>query len=1365
MNSYNAKSQCIPTVGFTGATGDYVNNFSFGTLSNLGSGDDPNDYTLFSNTASYVQGLSYTYTIQAGSAVFTQSIGIWIDLNGNTLFSDPGEFVYVSPSTVTSATTLTGSITIPISTSPGIKRMRVCAKYFTALTATESCGITTFGEYEDYNITILANTPCTGTPVAGTSSATAINPCPGVNVCFTLTGSSLTGGLAYQWLQGSNCAAPWIPIPGATNPSALTPNLCVSAVAGTTIGYRCRVTCTNTGLSDTSTSTCIVVQPWSCTSPCYGASAATNAPDQDIFNVTVGSLNNTTGCATPLVGSQGTGTGTASMYADFSTGVPAPAVYKGLSTPFDITVGTCGGAVASSVKMYIDFNHNASFSDPGEEVYSTVSVTPPITLSGTFITPASALLGCTKMRVVMMSTWIGTVNPTGTYAYGETEDYSLNIIQPSPYDPAISAITVPAGTCFTNNETVTATLSNYGSAILNLVTNPVTVTLNVTGPTGVIPYTAIASTGTLSPYGVNSTTLTFNGVDLYPGGSYALNTTLVLSGLINGNLINDSLAVPIARANYRPTPGPDYPICQGSIIPFGQGLTVSGCATPVLDSATITFTIAPGQPPICPNTSTTYLGSCLFASGILPTLPPSPTFIGNAKLTVTNLYTLPTCPGCTYAQEQRFSLFKGNTVPVPAANFFIPGGVGHPGTSVPLGFTYTNDGLTASTGAGVNALTPTKMGDIYNQIGAGGTLNIGQWDTWSTPTTVNINVGTSTTVAQLKFYYTYVPASFEWYAAPTGGPVLFTYSPFNPIGVPGTGLINTNTPGTTPFYAACAGSSDCRVPVDLVINPVPLVFQDTIVSCEYAVGSNSAICNLPANDGPISAYASGVSVSYFGDQALFVPIINPTNDTTSSGVLYSKVTDNLTGCFASDSVLVDVHSIPQFSLPIYIGNACAPNAIDISSLISIFPTTNIDTLFFEDAAYTIPYSGNPHFISTPDSLYMIVNTTGGIVVCSDSSIADIQVLPATNNIANQDIFANYSVPGVIPCGNLQLSDGNTETLYTTTDCRKIATITDAVDLNNLGTVTICEEIASSVPDHNGQPYVNRSYQITPTNNDSAVVCLYYLDDDFAQYSLSAAFLYSPAWPTMSPTTNLCISKVDNGDLNTPGHTAVSIPNADITATYDPSTTVWTVCFPVSSFSYFYCHTCNPLNIALPVNLLNFTGKRVNGQSELHWVTATEINNSHFVVERSKDAKSFSELSSKIPTKAIGGNSSNNLSYNYNDVKPFNGHNYYRLRQVDIDGNTSYSQVVDVYYGNDAQVTIFPNPVNTELNIEVNTEDQSLVFIKINDATGRVVRIVEMNTASGATQTTIDMSDLADGVYMVHVSNKNGLNFSQTIRKN
>jgi hypothetical protein len=152
------------------------------------------------------------------------------------------------------------------------------------------------------------------------------------------------------------------------------------------------------------------------------------------------------------------------------------------------------------------------------------------------------------------------------------------------------------------------------------------------------------------------------------------------------------------------------------------------------------------------------------------------------------------------------------------------------------------------------------------------------------------------------------------------------------------------------------------------------------------------------------------------------------------------------------------------------------------------------------------------------------------------------------------------------------------------------------------------------------------------------------------------------------------------------------------------------------------------------------------------------------VERSKDGKSFSALSSAINSKGMNGNSNVKLDYTYTDDVPMRGHNYYRLRQVDIDGHYSYSGTVDVYFGTETFVTMYPNPVNTELTVDITTPESSRAQVKIMDATGRVVRTVEISLQAGSNSTKIDMQSLTDGMYMVSITDQKGLNHTQTIRK-
>lgn len=1197
----------------------------------------------------------------------------------------------------------------------------------------------------------LLSSPCVGQPTAGTASASPNNPCPGTNVTLQLTGTTAASGLAYQWQRSTTGGAPWFTIPGATsNPYLYTPP------PSSTTFYRCIVTCTFSGLNDTSniTSPAVVVQPYSVTSPCYCNSLVTNTTTSDIGRFALGTYSNPTVAPTPQTANAAATGG----YTNNLSLSPNPTVTQGISYPVSIYQFTSASALSNCwAKVWIDFNQNTNFTDPGEEVFSSSSdLTNGYSPSGNITIPPSALPGSTRMRVKLETGGSATTTtPCNTITTGEVEDYKLTINSAGPHDPTITAVTAPSSNlCPGATELVTATVCNYGSTPVNLAIYPYIVTLKVYGPTGLQTQVLTFNTGTLPPYGAGCLTAsgTFN---MFTGGNYCVNASVSCpTNPFNNFTTNDSLPSPVCFFNYRPVASP-YTMCQYNSIPFGQGLGVGGCSSPINDTVTITFSVgvcndnvgstlngtSPGPPS---NASDQY--ACQFGTAILPALPPGATFPVPATLKVTNLAENPLVPA-TLNTEMRLNLYKNTPV---GANLLSPGGA--VGTASPplavTNWTYQRN------------VSPANLSNIFSSIPVGGTLSLGYWESYQdniSMSDIAINSG-GTTVATLTIPYQYVPPTFAWYDVPSGGTNLYSLSPFDPLSVPNALVNNSNTPGTFTFYAACLGLTNCRVPVDLTINPTPSACQDSMITCEYLPGANSGIFNLCSIQNSVSCFNAAASVEYYGDQSLLLPIAC-SNDTSSTNFIYSKVFYPATGCYSSDSVYLQVSSIPVFTPSnIYSGFACAPSSVDVSSLITLFSLTPTDTTFWQDAAHTLPFP-NPHAISVADTVYIVAKTSDS-AACTATATAYIDVLPATTLIANQ-AAGNYSNCGTVPCGVINLTDGNTETLYTTTDCRRIATVKDSTDAISLGAVSICEEIDCTQGVYNGQPYLNRHYEITPTNNGKAVVCLYYLDDDFSSYN-SAAFPYWQMDPTLN---NLCITQIDNGVLGAPGSVATVIQNAAITKTFDPTTTIWTVCFPVDSFSSFYCHTCNPIpSAALPVSLLNFTGQRLNGQSELTWVSSSEQNNSHFIVERSQDAKGYAGISPMIPSKAIGGNSQVKLNYGFTDAKPLIGHNYYRLRQVDLDGHVSYSKTIDLFYSNDALVSLYPNPVSAELNVEIQTSRNSLATMRIIDAAGRVVKTNAFNLLEGKNRSQVNLSDLSDGVYMVRIADDNGLDFSQVVRK-
>jgi hypothetical protein len=163
--------------------------------------------------------------------------------------------------------------------------------------------------------------------------------------------------------------------------------------------------------------------------------------------------------------------------------------------------------------------------------------------------------------------------------------------------------------------------------------------------------------------------------------------------------------------------------------------------------------------------------------------------------------------------------------------------------------------------------------------------------------------------------------------------------------------------------------------------------------------------------------------------------------------------------------------------------------------------------------------------------------------------------------------------------------------------------------------------------------------------------------------------------------------------------------------------------------------------SLSSELTNFEGHPLSKNIELTWQTASEKDNERFDIERSTDGKLFSKIGQ---TKGHG--TTNQVqNYDYVDTNPFSGVNYYRLKQVDTDGQFTYSKTVSVEMSNAGKnISVYPNPVKDKVTIE--TTIQGDYSVELFDITGKLLQAHKANQPT--MQLTIN--DLPNGVYMISV---------------
>ncbi|HEY4334483.1 MAG TPA: T9SS type A sorting domain-containing protein [Puia sp.] len=168
-------------------------------------------------------------------------------------------------------------------------------------------------------------------------------------------------------------------------------------------------------------------------------------------------------------------------------------------------------------------------------------------------------------------------------------------------------------------------------------------------------------------------------------------------------------------------------------------------------------------------------------------------------------------------------------------------------------------------------------------------------------------------------------------------------------------------------------------------------------------------------------------------------------------------------------------------------------------------------------------------------------------------------------------------------------------------------------------------------------------------------------------------------------------------------------------------------------------TFKPL-VTLPVILFSFDAKQLkDNKTELDWATASESNSDHFEVEHSNDGQNWTSIGQVAAT----GNSATMQQYSFVDEAPYTGVTYYRLEQVDRDGNATMSKILTIHMDATPVTTmhIYPNPAASYLVVEGATQ----AIIIFNTAGQRMlVRVVP----DGETKTTVDLTTLPKGAYFV-----------------
>lgn len=240
-----------------------------------------------------------------------------------------------------------------------------------------------------------------------------------------------------------------------------------------------------------------------------------------------------------------------------------------------------------------------------------------------------------------------------------------------------------------------------------------------------------------------------------------------------------------------------------------------------------------------------------------------------------------------------------------------------------------------------------------------------------------------------------------------------------------------------------------------------------------------------------------------------------------------------------------------------------------------------------------------------------------------------------------------------------------------------------------------------------------------------------------------------ALTSFGPQGNLMIgASTSNSTFGTTLYTATTVNTGWTTFTFTfvaPNNSSHITVMPVPGVSSWNSIDNFLFISTLPTELIDFSANlTTNNDVLLEWSTASERNNDAFTIERSLNGQEWESIHSIDGA----GNSSQILKYRATDHTPYLGKSYYRLKQIDFDGQSSYSsiKIIENNTFENSQIKIYPNPSSGLITLE--GEKSILEPFKVYNLIGEDVSDFITYNNSIASKLVIDFSNLVDGVYYI-----------------
>ncbi|MBF4467206.1 hypothetical protein IRZ99_18270, partial [Flavobacterium sp. LC2016-12] len=326
----------------------------------------------------------------------------------------------------------------------------------------------------------------------------------------------------------------------------------------------------------------------------------------------------------------------------------------------------------------------------------------------------------------------------------------------------------------------------------------------------------------------------------------------------------------------------------------------------------------------------------------------------------------------------------------------------------------------------------------------------------------NGNGTVTASVDYMQITVNYTLGEIEWYTTSSGGTPIYKGSSFNPVGVTGSGLTNTSTPGTKTYYAACTSGSSCRTATNFVINAKPTISGTTPASrCD----GGTVTLGAAASSGTINWYAASTGGASLGTGASFT---TPSLSTTTS--YYVDATEN--GCTTADrtAVVATVNTLPTINSTTE-SSRCGTGTVTLSATASTGATINWYAASTGGTSLGTGTNFTTPSLSSTTTYYVGATSTEG---CPTSS--RIAVAAVINTISTVTLTSGTQNPAV--CAGTAI----TSTVYTFA-----GSATNVVVTNLPAGLAFAVDSGAKTVTISGTPTVGGTYTITTVGHTAPCV--------------------------------------------------------------------------------------------------------------------------------------------------------------------------------------------------------------------------------------------------------------------------------------